>query len=165
MKRTRPLLLIIYVVAAAIIAWLFESALTASGAAVFWPPFTLAITLLVIGGVVVALAMPVRRAVRDRAELRKDAHTVDPFYATRVLVLAKASSIAGSILGGAALAVIGYLLTRTVVAGVGSIFASGAAVLGSLALLICGLVAENFCSIPPDDKNRSTKDPATTRPQ
>lgn len=160
MTRTRPLLLVIYTIAAAIIGWLLESALTASGAAVFAPPFTLAITLLVIGAVVVVLALPVRRAVRDREH-----HRVDPFYATRVLVLAKASSIAGSILGGAAIAIIGYLLTRTVVAGVGSIFASGAAVLGSIALLVCGLVAENMCSIPPDDKNNGNKDPATTRPQ
>lgn len=163
MKRTRPLLLVIYLVAAAIIAWLLESTLTASGAATITPPVTLAITLLVIGAVVIALALPVRRAVRDRAASRPDARQVDPFYATRVLVLAKASSIAGSILCGATLAVVGYILTRSVVAGVGSIFTSGAAVVGSLALLICGLVAENMCSIPPDDKDKGNKDPATTR--
>jgi hypothetical protein len=98
--------------------------------------------------------------VRDREN-----HTVDPFYATRVVVLAKASSIAASLLFGATVAIVVYLLTRSVVAGVGSIFASGAAVVGSVVLLICGLVAENWCSIPPDDKDKGDKSPATTRPR
>jgi Protein of unknown function (DUF3180) len=159
-KRTRPLFLVIYAVAAAIIGWLLQTALTASGSAVISPPFTLTVTLVVIGLVVVAFAWPVRRAVRDR-----DNHHVDPFYATRVLVLAKASSIAGSLLFGAAVAIVGYLLTRSVVAGVGSIFTSGAAVLGSVVLLVCGLVAENMCSIPPDDKDKGNKNPAPVRPR
>lgn len=158
MKRTRPLILVIDAVAAAIVGWLLQTALTATGAAAITPPFTLAVTLLVIGLVVVALALPVRRAVRDREN-----HHVDPFYATRVLVLAKASSILGALLFGASVAIVGYLLTRSVVAGVGSIFMSGAAVLGAVALLICGLVAESMCSLPPDDKNNDDKNPATTR--
>jgi hypothetical protein len=152
---------VIYAIAAAIIAWFLQSALTASGAAAIIPPFTLAILLTLIGLVVVALALPVRRAVRDREN-----HRVDPFYATRVVVLAKASSIAGSLIFGATVAIASYLLTRSVVAGVGSIFTSGAAVLGSVILLACGLVAENMCSIPPDDKDKGDRnDPAATRPR
>jgi len=153
-------LLIIYAVVAAVIGWLLQTALTASGSAVVSPPLTLAITLTLIGLVVVGFALPVRRAVRDREN-----HQVDPFYATRVVVLAKASSIAGSLLFGATVAIVGYLLTRSVIAGVGSIFTSGAAVLGSVVLLVCGLVAENMCSIPPDDKDKGDSNPATTRPR
>jgi dolichol kinase len=159
-KRTRPFVLVIYGVVAAVVVWLLQTALTASGAAVVLPPFTLAITLTLIGLVVVAFARPVRRAVRDREN-----HHVDPFYATRVVVLAKASSIAGSLLFGATIAIVGYLLTRSVVAGVGSILTSGSAVLGSAVLLICGLVAENMCSIPPDDNDKGEKNPATSRPR
>jgi hypothetical protein len=159
-KRTRPLWLVIYAIAAAIVTWLVQSVLAAVGAAVISPPFTLSVTLLVISIVVIALALPVRRAVRDREN-----HQVNPFYATRVVVLAKASSIAGSLLFGGALAIVVYLITRTVVAGVSSIFTSGAAVLGSAVLLICGLVAENMCSIPPDDKDKGDHNPATTRPR
>jgi 4-hydroxybenzoate polyprenyltransferase len=160
-KRTRPLTLVIYAIVAAAFGWFAQTALTAAGAAVLTPPFALAIMLALIGLVVVAFALPVRRAVRDREN-----HRVDPFYATRVVVLAKASSIAGSLLFGATLAIVTYLTTRAVVAGVGSIFTSGAAVLGSIILLVCGLVAENMCSIPPEDKNKGDKsDPATTRPR
>lgn len=160
MKRTRPQLLVVYAIVAAVLTFLIQTALTSRGSAVIAPPFTLALTLTVIGLVVIAFAVPVRRAVRDREN-----HTVDPFYATRVVVLAKASSIAASLLFGATVAIVVYLLTRSVVAGVGSIFASGAAVVGSVVLLICGLVAENWCSIPPDDKDKGDKSPATTRPR
>jgi hypothetical protein len=159
-KRTRPFILVIYAIVAAILGWLLETALAASGSAVLSPPFTLTILLIVIGLVVVAFALPVRRAARDREN-----HRVDPFYATRVVVLAKASSIAGSILFGGTVGVVGYLLTRSVVSGVGSIFASGAAVLGSVILLVCGLVAENMCSIPPDDRDKRRDDPAASRPR
>jgi hypothetical protein len=160
-KRTRPLPLVIYAIVAAVLGWFAQSALTAAGAGAISPPFTLAILLALIGLVVVAFALPVRRAVRDRQN-----HRVDPFYATRVVVLAKASSIAGSLLFGATLSIVSYLITRAVVAEVGSIFTSGAAVLGSIILLVCGLVAENMCSIPPDDKNKGDKnDPATMRPR
>lgn len=159
MKRTRPLMLVIYVIAAAIITWLLQSALTASGNAVLSPPFTLAALLAFIGVVVVVLALPVRRAVRDREN-----HRVDPFYATRVVILAKASSIAGSLLFGGTVAILVFFLTRSVVAVVGSIFTSGSAAVGSLVLLVCGLVAENMCSIPPEDKEKGDK-PATTRPR
>lgn len=160
MKRTRPLPLVIYAVVAAVLIWFTESALTAAGAEMVSPPLALALMLTLIGLVVIALALPVRRAVRDREN-----HRVDPFYATRVVVLAKASSILGSLIFGAAIAIVSYLVTRAVVAEVGSVFTSGAAVLGSIILLVCGLVAENMCSIPPEDQNKGEKnDPATTRP-
>ena len=160
MKRTRPLVLVFYAIAAALVTWLLQSMLTLSGNAVLSPPFTLSILLALIGVVVVILARPVRLAVRDREH-----HKVDPFYATRVVVLAKASSIAGALLFGGTVAIVVFFLTRPVVAGVGSIFTSGSAVLGSVVLLVCGLVAEDMCSIPPDDRDKNDKNPATTRPR
>jgi hypothetical protein len=159
-KRTRPALLVLLTLIGAGAAWLLEVILTASGAAVASVPFTLALSLAVIGVLVLVFAVPVRRAVRDREN-----HSVDPFYATRVVVLAKASSIAGSLLFGATVSIVGYLLTRSVVAEVGSIFSSGSCVIGAVVLVVCGLVAENMCSIPPDDKDKGEKDPASVRPR
>lgn len=160
MKRTRPLILVLFAVVGAGAGLLLQFVLAASGAAIASTPLTLAFSLAVIGVLVVVFALPVRRAVRDREN-----HHVDPFYATRVLVLAKASSIAGSLLFGATAAIVGYLLSRAVIAAVGSIFTSGAAVLGSIILLICGLVAENMCSIPPDDTDKDDKSPVAARPR
>ncbi len=160
MKRTRPLALVLFAIVGAGVGWLLDVVLMASGAAVATLPFTLALSLAVIGVLVLVFAIPVRRAVRDREN-----HAVDPFYATRVVVLAKASSIAGSLLFGASVSIVAYLLTRAVVAAVGSIFSSGACIAGAVVLVVCGLVAENMCSIPPDDKDKGDKDPATARPR
>jgi hypothetical protein len=159
-KRTRPLVLVLFAIVGAGVGWLLDVILMAAGAAVASLPFTLALSLAVIGVLVLVFAVPVRRAVRDREN-----HTVDPFYATRVVVLAKASSIAGSLLFGAALSIVAYLLTRAVVAAVGSIFSSGACVVGAVVLVVCGLVAESMCSIPPEDKDKRDKDPASVRPR
>ena len=159
MKRTRPLVLVVFAVVGGGAGLLLQVILAAAGTAAASAPFTLALSLAVIGVLVVVFALPVRRAVRDR-----DKNRVDPFYATRVVILAKASSIAGSLLFGASGAIVGYLLTRTVIAAVGSIFASGAAVVGSVVLLVCGLVAENMCSLPPDDEDKGEKTLATERP-
>jgi hypothetical protein len=159
-KRTRPLALVLFAIVGAGVGWLLDVVLMASGAAVATLPFTLALSLAVIGVLVLVFAIPVRRAVRDREN-----HAVDPFYATRVVVLAKASSIAGSLLFGASVSIVAYLLTRAVVAAVGSIFSSGACIAGAVVLVVCGLVAENMCSIPPDDKDKGDKDPATARPR
>ena len=160
MKRTRPFILVLFAVIGVGVGLLLQLILAATGNPGASAPFTLSLSLAVIGVLVVVFAVPVRRAVRDREK-----HRVDPFYATRVVILAKASSIAGSLLFGATSAIVGYLLTRTVVAAVGSIFTSGAAVVGSVILLVCGLVAENMCSLPPDDEDKGEKTLAPERPR
>lgn len=159
MKRTRPFTLVLFAAVGAGAGLLLQLILAAEGTAAASTPFTLALSLAVIGVLVIVFAVPVRRAVRDREK-----HRVDPFYATRVVILAKASSIAGSLLFGATGVIVGYLLTRTVVAAVGSIFMSGAAVVGSVVLLVCGLIAENMCSLPPDDEDKGEKNLAPERP-
>jgi 4-hydroxybenzoate polyprenyltransferase len=157
--RTRPITLVLFAVVGAAAGWLLQVALVAMGSPAAVPSPTLALALLVIGVLVVAFAVPVRRAVRDREN-----HRVDPFYATRVVVLAKASSVAGSLLTGGTLAIIVFLLTRSVVVGVGSVLAGIAAVIGAVALLVGGLIAERMCSIPPHDGDDGDENPATARP-
>jgi hypothetical protein len=158
-RRTRPLFLVLFAIIGGGAGWLLQSALTSLGAAAIVPPVTLALTLVAIGAVVIIFAIPVRRSVRDR-----DTKRVDPFYATRVVVLAKAASVAGALLFGSTASIVVYLLTRNVVAGVGSIFTSSAAVIGSIILLACGLIAENMCSIPPDDQDKGEESRAEARP-
>jgi hypothetical protein len=157
--RTRPILLVLYAVFGGAAGWLLEISLSAMGSPVVMLPYTLAVALVIIGGLVLLFALPVRRAVRDRASQR-----IDPFYATRVVVLAKATSIAGALLGGAALGILVFFLTRAVVPGVGSIFMSIATAVGAVVLLICGLVAEHMCSLPPDDPEKGEENPVSARP-
>lgn len=158
MTRTRPGTLILFAVFAGAGTWLIEIALIAGGRAAFLPPYTLALVLGVIGVLDVALALPIRRAVRDRTRTR-----IDPFYATRVAVLAKASSISGALFAGVGIGILVFLLSRSVIA-VGSILMAVATIVGAVILLVGGLVAEALCSIPPDDDDKRGDIPAAAQP-
>ena len=156
MTRTRPLHLALLGVLGFTVAWFTQTVLVSMGRAVVIPPVTLAIALVGIGVIIVVMALPVRRVAR-----RVAGASIDPFYATRIVMLAKASSLAGALLGGAGLGIVVYLLTRSVVPDLGSITTAVAAAVGALVLLIGGLVAEHMCSLPPDDKEPPAPAPQT----
>jgi hypothetical protein len=151
-KRTRVTTLLLLAVLGGGATWFLETALVAAGAGRIIPPVTLAAALVLIGVLVVVMALPVRQAAR-----RKSTRRVDPFYATRVVVLAKASSLGGALLTGAGLGIVGYLLTRTVTPAVGSLSMAIATAVGAIVLLAGGLVAEHMCVIPPDDDETPEK--------
>lgn len=156
MTRTKPLHLVLLVALGGGVTWFLETALAASGQAVLIPPFTLAVALLLIGVIIVVMALPVRRVSRGVPNAR-----IDPFYATRVVMLAKASSLSGALLGGGGLGIVAYLLSRSVLPGVGSVTMAFAAAAGAISLLVAGLVAEQMCAIPPDDDEKSDHRPET----
>jgi O-antigen ligase len=157
-NRTRPVPLVLFAAAGAAAVWLLEIALLSNGRPAAVPPTTLALALAVIGILDLALAIPIRKAVRDRTRSR-----IDPFYATRVAVLSKASSLAGALALGVGVGILIFLLTRSVLA-VGSVLLAGATVVGAIVLLVAGLVAEYFCSIPPDDDDQLDQNTAAVRP-
>ena len=146
MKPTRPSPLVALAAIGVIAGWLVEVMLVGSGRPSLVPPITLGIALALIGVLVVVGALPVFRVARGLAGAR-----VDPFYATRILLLAKASSITGAILTGVALAVLVFLLTRSVVAAAGPIGMAVVTLVGAALLLVGGLVAEKMCTLPPED--------------
>ena len=148
MTRTTPTPLIVLFLIGAGAGWLVELMLVGTGRPSLVPPFTLGTALGLIGVLVVLLAMPVWRVVR-----RVHGAKVDPFYATRIVLLAKASSLAGSLLTGLAAAVLAFLLTRSVVAAAGSVGMAVVTLVGAALLLIGGLVAEKMCTLPPEDED------------
>lgn len=99
------------------------------------------------GLAVVALAWRIRRAVRATVSVR-----VDPEYAVRVVALAKACTYAGALFAGAFAAFILFIATRPIVPAP-QLLASIGALVGAAMLLAGGLVAEHFCTLPPDDKD------------
>ena len=146
MKHTRPATLIGLGVVALVVGFVLDAALVSSGQPSIEPPAVFGLVMLAIGGVIVSLAVPVRRVARGtRAE------RVDPYYATRVLLLAKASSLSGALFGGAAGGVLLFVLTRGVGLALGSVVPTVIAVVGGLALLVAGIVAERMCTVPPGD--------------
>ncbi len=91
------------------------------------------------------LAIPVRRATRGNP-----AHRVDPFYATRVVVLAKASALGGALLAGGGLGLVIELVLRSGAPGTDAYLRVFSVLGGGIALLIGGLVAELLCTVPKD---------------
>ena len=146
MTRTRPTMLLLLALLGGGAGWFLETLLVSAGSPAFIPPYTLAVVLAAIGVIVVFVARPVYRAVRRTATTR-----VDPFYATRAVVLAKASSLTGALFGGVAAGVLVFLLTRSVVPAGGAVAMTIVTIAGSVILLAGGLIAEKMCTLPPDD--------------
>lgn len=157
MTRTRPLALVVFAVAGAVAAVLLQVGLGAAGQSKLVPPVSLAVTLVLIAAVVLAAALPVRRALKA-ADASKG--PIDPFYATRVLLIAKASAFTGALLAGAGLGFASELLARPVVAS-GALWSVGATFVAAVVLLVAGLVAEWFCLLPPDDEDRNSATPTS----
>ncbi|RIJ53237.1 DUF3180 domain-containing protein [Clavibacter lycopersici] len=146
MTRTRSSTLIALLIAGAAVGWFAENALLMSGRALLIPPLTLGATLLIVGIVLLALARPIRRSTLGRTPGR-----VDPFRATRVVLLAKASALAGALLTGVTGGVLAFVLARPVLPGASSVGLAVAGTVGAVVLLVAGLVAEHWCTVPPDD--------------
>jgi hypothetical protein len=146
MTRTRPAMLVLLAVAGGALGWLIEMMLVAMGNRAVVPPLTLTVTLVALAAVALALAWPIRQSVRGKVRRR-----VDPFQATRVVVLAKASSLCGALLAGAGAGMLTFLASRPVVASTDSLWLAAAASASALVLMTAGLVAEQWCTIPPHD--------------
>ena len=149
MKKTSPTVLFVLAVVGAAVGWLVELAMLTSGRAIVIPPVTFAAALALIGILVIAGAIPVLRSVNRTAH-----KPVDPFYATRVVLLAKAASLTGAFLSGGTIAIVVFLLTRPVVSEAGSVSMSVFTAVGAVVLMVGGLVAERMCTIPPEDEDK-----------
>ena len=146
MTRTRPLTLIIVGVVGLLGGFLGEYIITRLGQSSITLPAPLAIVLVVFSALIVGWAWPIRRATRERATKK-----IDPFWATRVLALAKACALTGALLAGIAAGMVIFLLTRPVPPGTSALVSGILVLVASLVFLAAGLVAEYFCVVPPDD--------------
>lgn len=146
MRRTAASPLLGLGLAGLVVAFLAELSAAAAGWAILVPPVTLPVALVLITGILLTLAWRIRQSTRGGSARR-----VDPFIAMRVAVLAKASSLAGSLLLGLGVGIVVYILTRTVVPAVASLWLAIGMALGAAILLAGGLLAEHFCTIPPED--------------
>lgn len=152
MKRTHPTPLIALGLAGLVVGFLVELAAASFGVPILVPPISLPLTLAVIGILIVVLAWPVRKSTRSTGRA-----PVNPFVALRIAVLAKASSLSGALVLGVGLGIALYILTRSVVPAVSTLWLAIATAVGAAILLAGGLVAEHFCTLPPrddDDKDR-----------
>ncbi|MEO6200731.1 MAG: DUF3180 domain-containing protein [Cryobacterium sp.] len=145
MKRTGPTPLMAIALAGLVVGFLIDVASAATGRPTFVPPVSMAASLAAIGIVVVALAWPIRQVTKGTGRRR-----VDPFVAMRVAVLAKASALSGALFLGGGLGILLYVTTRTVQPHTASLWLVIGTAGGAAVLLAGGLVAEHFCTLPPD---------------
>jgi uncharacterized membrane protein len=158
--KTRPTIILLIGVLGIAGGWFVQVARVATGRSVVVPPYSLALVLALLGVAIVFYAVPVYRVVQRTAT-----RPVDPFYATRVVLLAKASSITGSLLGGIGVGFLAFLLTRSVIPAVGSVSMTAFATVGAAVLLAGGLIAEKMCTLPPDDDQKNESTSVAQRPE
>jgi hypothetical protein len=128
---------------------------------------TLAISVIVVAVILISLAIPIWRYKRNlkKATLALEQNPtakvnkpmpVDPFYAVRVLLLAKAGAVTASILGGWHIGVLIKQYTATVVveSSTGTNIAAGIA---SLVLLAVSFIVEWMCRLPGDPNGPGVK--------
>ncbi|HZW40713.1 MAG TPA: DUF3180 domain-containing protein [Agromyces sp.] len=146
MKRTHPSTLVAFVLAGLVVGYLADMATVSGGSKAIVPPISLPITLTGVAIFVVVLAWPIRRAVKGKATKH-----LDPFRAMRTAVLAKACSLSGALVFGFGLGITLFLLTRSVVPAAETVLLALATAIGAALLMAGGLIAEAFCTLPPDD--------------
>ena len=155
MKRTHPSTVIAFVLAGLVTGYLIDLAIVSNGSKAIVPPLSLPITLAGVAALVVAFAWPIRRAVKGKATKH-----LDPFRAMRTAVLAKACSLSGALMLGFGLGITLFLVTRSVMPSPATIWLAIATAIGAALLMAGGLVAEFFCTLPPDDTDTEKEEHA-----
>lgn len=146
MRRTGILPVIALIVIGAVGGFLLQSALAGMSVARIRPEYTLSFSIMLIAIVVLLLAVPIWRATHRRSTV-----PVDPFRATRTVLLAKAAVYLGAMLSGVGAGFVLDVLLRPVVPGPDALLRCLVMLVVSVLLLVAGLVAEHLCTVPPDD--------------
>jgi hypothetical protein len=150
MKPTKLSMLVLISLPATIAAFFVASFMVGRGLQVPVSPANLLITLAAISAVLLALSIPIwryRSALKQKSTQRPK--RVDPFYAVRVLLLAKASSLAGVLFASWHLGVVVFQISGAVV--VQNLFLQNAlGFLASFLLVIAALITEQICRLPQD---------------
>jgi len=144
---TRVTTLVGLFVLGAAVLFVAEGTLVRLGEPQFIPPITLGVALVFIGVILPVLAWPIRKVTRHKPK-RDTPQPLNPFYATRVVLLAKAGALTGALLSGSGLGIVVFLATRMVITA-GPLFLALSTAVGGLLLMVGGLIAEKCCQIPP----------------
>ncbi|SCL14720.1 Protein of unknown function [Micromonospora rhizosphaerae] len=160
MGPTRISTLVVAGLAAAAVAWLLISAFYYEVAPNLpWLPVVTLATLAVLEGYAAV-------NTRNRIERRPGRGAVNPLLAARLVVLAKASALAGAIFAGFYAGLTGWLFVERTNAAMDDRPAAGAGLLASLALMGAGLWLERACRVPEqeDEEDRPPPGDRESRP-
>jgi hypothetical protein len=150
-QRTPPLVVLTFAVVGVGVGLLVQFVRSAQGDAPLVPPLSLSFSMLVLGGVLVALGIALRRAVT-----RKSGKPVNPLGAVRLLAGAKAGQFVGALLGGFGGGLVLQVLTRSILPPATSWVPMVLVLVSGAALTVCGYIAESLCRVPPSDPDDGT---------
>jgi uncharacterized protein DUF3180 len=115
-------------------------------------PLTAPGTIAFLAAILAGFALSMRSRLRARRERRPDARPVDPLFAARLVVTAKASALVGAGLTGA---YAGFVVVLLVELGNddrrGLLLRTGACVVAGIVLVIAALALERVCRVPGGD--------------
>lgn len=145
MKRTNPWFLLGLTPLGFGVGFALDWALVSRGGTAIPVPWTLSVSLVLIGIAVVALGTRVRRAVHPERSRR-----IDPIAAVTIVQLAKASATGGALMVGAMVGLLAFVTSRPVV--IETVIPSNiGGVVAALILVVLAFVAESMCVLPPQD--------------
>lgn len=162
MKPLRITRLALIAVIFAGFGWAAQTSLSRFGWPQIVPPWSLPAVLVLIIVIELALAWHVRSRVHRRLDERREhgearTEPIDPFFALRVLLLAKACAVTGAVLGGLTVGLLAFALLPPASPSTATVpplaVTAGVAVL----LAIAGWVAERWCRLPPDDPSTGSE--------
>jgi hypothetical protein len=157
MKPTKLSVVLVIVFGVTVVSFLAVRLLVANGMAVPASPTNLLVTLAAIAVILLALTIPIWRYKASLTQYTKGPRPkrVDPFYAVRVVLLAKASAITGSgFVGwhlGAMIAQLSLPVSFTA-----ALLQNSFGLVASVVLTVAAIVAEQICRLPDEPKDNQT---------
>lgn len=167
MKPTKIMTLVAWLVSATTAGYLLPQLLIGSGGSIPISPWNIIITLPAIGIVLVLMAIPMFKYRAALRNLRKASAAgnatnfaarpkrLNPFYAVRLVMLAKSIAISGAIFSGWHLGVVWLQLTQPVIPT--STLQNALALIGAALMTVCAIIVERICKITDDITDASSK--------
>jgi hypothetical protein len=160
MKQTQIMTLVAWAISATTAGYLLPQILINNGGSIPISPWSIMITLPLIAIALVVMAIPIyryRRAILEIAKTKSLTRPkrLNPFYAVRVLLLAKSIAISGSIFTGWHLGVVWLQVTSPVIPS--STLQNALALIGSFLMTAIALIVERICKITEDSATDSSE--------
>ena len=157
MKPTKASHVFVVVLAISVTSFLAVRLMVSNGLAIPASPTNLLVTLAAIAVILLGLSIPIWRYKASLTQYSKGPRPkrVDPFYAVRVLLLAKASALTGSgFIGwhlGAMIAQLSLPVSFTA-----ALLQNSLGLVASMVLTVAAIVSEQICRLPDEPKNDQT---------
>lgn len=160
LKPTSLLNLLAWLVISTTAGYLLPQVVINGGGSIPISPWNIIITLPLIGIILILMAIPMfkyRAALRAISKakatgaatnLAQRPKRLNPFYAVRLVMLAKSISISGAIFSGWHLGVVWLQLTSPVIPT--STLQNGFGLFGSVLMTVCAIIVEHICKITDD---------------